>query len=58
MNRVEKASDNKRPKDVNIKEAANGFVISQWSENVDKTEVAKDWNEAVKIAANLMGQTK
>ena len=54
---MSKTIDSSRfPKDVHIKEASNGFVISQFGERKEKIEVAKDWKEAVKIAGALMGQ--
>ena len=41
--------------EVNIKKAANGFVVTSYSYRKDTVEVAKDWDEAVKSAKKIMG---
>lgn len=47
------------PKSVNIKKAANGFVISTYTNRGEAVEVAKTLEEANKIAKRILrGKTK
>jgi len=44
----------KPDKNVNIKKASNGYVVSTYTENGEKTLVAKTKQEANKMAARLL----
>ena len=46
----------KEPKNVNIKKAANGFVISTYTDTGETIEVAKTLEEAQKIAKKILGK--
>ncbi len=42
-------------KNVNIRKAQNGFVVSSFSDGEDKTMIAKTKSEAKKIAEKMLG---
>lgn len=46
----------KEPKNVNIKKAANGYVISTYTDTGETVEVAKTLEEAQKIAKKILGK--
>ena len=46
----------KSPKEVTIKRAANGFVVSTYTDTGETVEVAKTIEEANKIAKKILGK--
>jgi len=44
------------PRSVTIKKAANGFVITTYTSTGENIEVAKDMEEAGKIAKRILGK--
>lgn len=55
-NTVDVAVPYKEPRRVNITKASNGYVVSCYHDSGEVMEVAKDWNEAQKLAKKLVGK--
>jgi len=44
------------PKCVRIQEAENGYTVSMYTENGEKSMIAKDFDEVMKCAKEMMGE--
>lgn len=46
----------KEPKQVTIKKAANGFIVSTYTETEETVEIARTIEEANKISKRILGK--